>query len=46
MLHVRDFPADLHKRVKGLALKKDETLRDLVIRAMEREAERLEAEDE
>ena len=45
MLYVRDFPPDLQKRLKGLALKGDETLREVIIRAAEREAERLEAED-
>lgn len=44
MLHIKDFPSDLHKRLKGLALDSDETLRELIIRAAGAEAERMEAE--
>lgn len=44
MLHIKDFPSDLHKKLKGLALDSDETLRELVIRGLASEAERMDAE--
>lgn len=44
MLTIRDWPDDLHRDVKVEAAKGDETMRDLVIRAVQREVERLRRE--
>lgn len=40
MLQIRDFPDDLHKQAKLAAVEDDESLRALVIEAVEREVER------
>lgn len=41
IIHI-DVPGALHKRVKVLATERDETLKALVTRAIERECDRLE----
>lgn len=43
MLKIENFPNDLHKRLKRLALDSDETLREVIIRSALAEAERMEA---
>lgn len=45
MLQIRDFPDDLHKRAKLAAVEGDESLRALVIAAVERELERRDRDD-
>ncbi|HMG44631.1 MAG TPA: hypothetical protein VK611_25075 [Acidimicrobiales bacterium] len=44
MLKIENFPGDLHKKLKGLAVDSEETLREIIIRAAATEAERMEAE--
>lgn len=43
-LQVRDVPDDLHREARVLATERGESLRALVIRAIEREVERLRRE--
>jgi predicted HicB family RNase H-like nuclease len=40
-----DIPDDLHRRAKAAAAMRGESLKALVVRALEREVDRLEAED-
>jgi plasmid stability protein len=44
-MYMRNFPEDLHKRARVEAAKRGESLRALALRAIEREVERMEAED-
>jgi predicted HicB family RNase H-like nuclease len=43
-LQVRDVPDDLHREARVLATERGESLRALVIRALEREVDRLRGE--
>jgi predicted HicB family RNase H-like nuclease len=40
-----DIPDDLHRRAKARAAMRGESLKALVLRALEREVDRLDAED-
>jgi plasmid stability protein len=40
VLHVRDFPDDLHRKLRVAAAARDETIRDIVIAAIGQELER------
>jgi hypothetical protein len=46
VFQIRDFPDDLHYRMRIAAAKAPESQRALAIRAIERELERLERESE
>jgi hypothetical protein len=43
VLHVRDFPPDLHKKLRGYANDDDTTLQALVVKIAEEYVERREA---
>lgn len=45
MLHIRDFPADLHKKLRGYANEDDTTLQALVIQMAAEYVARREAKE-
>ena len=45
VLHIRDVPDKLHRDARVEALKAGESLKDLVLRAIEREVERMRREN-
>jgi hypothetical protein len=46
VVHVRDVPEDLHREIRKLGIDRGESLRTIVIRALERELERMRTEAE
>jgi plasmid stability protein len=44
ILYIRDVPDDLHRRLRVAAAQRDESMRALVLRAVEHELDRLEAD--
>jgi plasmid stability protein len=44
-VYLRNIPEELHKRLRVAAAVKGESLRSLALRALEREVERMEAEE-
>jgi plasmid stability protein len=44
-LYVRDVPDDLHRRARVAAARRGESIRALVLRALEAECARLDAEE-
>lgn len=45
MLSIKEFPDDLHRDAKVAAARRDEPLRELVMRALRNELERLAQEE-
>lgn len=45
MLHIRDFPTNLHKKLKGYAVEDDVTLQTLVVQMAEEYVQRREAQE-
>jgi hypothetical protein len=46
VVHVRDVPDELHRELRKLGIDRSESLRTIVIRALERERDRMRAEAE
>jgi hypothetical protein len=46
VVHVRDVPDDLHREIRKLGIDRGESLRTIVIRALERERDRMRTEAE
>ena len=45
IVYIRDVPDDLHRRIRVAAATQGESMRALALRALEREVERMEAEE-
>jgi hypothetical protein len=46
VVHVRDVPDDLHREIRKLGIDRGESLRTIVIRALEAERDRMRVEAE
>jgi plasmid stability protein len=45
IVYIRDVPEELHRRIRVAAATKGESMRALALRALQREVERMEAEE-
>jgi plasmid stability protein len=44
-LYIRNWPDDVHRRLRVAAAENDETIKDIVLRAVEAELEKLERQN-